>query len=55
MGKIMLANIFFMYSVGYYGAGVIPTYCHAGGGNSLACGQVVTPVNITIDSLPDAE
>ncbi|KAI0138299.1 hypothetical protein BJ166DRAFT_183137 [Pestalotiopsis sp. NC0098] len=40
---------------GYYGEGLVPTYCHAGGGNSLSCGQVVTPVNITIDSLPDKE
>ncbi|ETS73948.1 hypothetical protein PFICI_13814 [Pestalotiopsis fici W106-1] len=41
-------------AVGYYGAGVVPTYCHAGGGPTLTCGQVVTPVNITIDSLPDS-
>ncbi|KAI0023641.1 hypothetical protein F4780DRAFT_59145 [Xylariomycetidae sp. FL0641] len=38
--------------VGYYGEGMVPVYCHAGGGNALTCGQVISPVNITIDSLP---
>ncbi|KAI1842612.1 hypothetical protein JX265_012605 [Neoarthrinium moseri] len=40
-------------AVGYYGAGEVPTYCRAGGGPTLVCGQTVTPVTITIDSLPD--
>ncbi|KAI0471744.1 hypothetical protein GGR56DRAFT_88984 [Xylariaceae sp. FL0804] len=40
-------------AVGYYGEGSVPVYCHAGGGSNEDCSQVVTPVNITIDSLPD--
>ncbi|KAI1340862.1 hypothetical protein F5Y15DRAFT_414586 [Xylariaceae sp. FL0016] len=39
-------------ATGYYGEGEVPVYCHAGGGSALSCAQVVTPVNITIDSLP---
>ncbi|KAI1078698.1 hypothetical protein F5B20DRAFT_546968 [Whalleya microplaca] len=37
-------------AVGFYGEGVVPTYCHAGGLNSLACSQVQTPLVIHIDS-----
>ncbi|KAH9905905.1 hypothetical protein F4778DRAFT_727881 [Xylariomycetidae sp. FL2044] len=40
--------------VGFYGAGTVPVYCHAGGGPTLVCGQVVDEVTITIDSLPDS-
>ncbi|CAJ2508961.1 Uu.00g139870.m01.CDS01 [Anthostomella pinea] len=35
---------------GRYGEGPIPVYCHAGGGEALACSQVITPVHLIIDS-----
>ncbi|OTA98172.1 hypothetical protein M426DRAFT_120514 [Hypoxylon sp. CI-4A] len=37
---------------GFSGHGDVPTYCHSGGLDTQVCAQVVTPVNIHIDSLP---
>ncbi|KAI1259954.1 hypothetical protein F5Y18DRAFT_407686 [Xylariaceae sp. FL1019] len=36
-------------AVGFYGSGLVPVYCRAGGGPTLVCAQVEN-VTITIDS-----
>ncbi|KAI1777268.1 hypothetical protein F4818DRAFT_342997 [Hypoxylon cercidicola] len=38
-------------TVGFYGSGDVPTYCHTGGLDTQVCPQVQTPVTIHIDGL----